>query len=297
MMDSSVWILTAGTLWSSLRPLVEIGLLTVLIYKTLYYLRGSRGSYVLAGMMVLLLVLSLLSYKLQLEVISWLLEGLWVTIGPALFIIFQPELRRAFAQLGTFTIWRGRRRREVIGELVTAAGNMARRKCGALIVIERRIGMQAIVDDSIRLDIKVNALVLESIFFPNSPLHDGAVIVRDGRIVAARAILPLTRAENISRRLGTRHRAALGISEETDAVTVVVSEETGFLSIACRGVLHRDLSVAELEQLLEKLLVQEQDETDLAETVQMLEAQSENAAAEATAEPAAPEPPTEAEER
>lgn len=276
-MDTSVWILTIGTLWGALRPVVEIGLLTVLIYKTLYYLRGSRGSYVLAGMMVLLLVLSLLSYKLQLEVISWLLEGLWVTIGPALFIIFQPELRRAFAQLGTFTIWRGKRRREVIGELVTAAGNMARRKCGALIVIERRIGMQAIVDDSIRLDIKVNSLVLESIFFPNSPLHDGAVIVRDGRIIAARAILPLTRAENISRRLGTRHRAALGISEETDAVTVVVSEETGFLSIACRGVLHRDLSVGELEQLLEKLLVQEQDETDLAETVQMLEAQSESA--------------------
>ena len=274
-MDMPFWFDTAETFWNGLRPLVEIGLLTVLIYKTLYYLRGSRGSYVLAGMMVLLLVLSLLSYRLQLEVISWLLEGLWVTIGPALFIIFQPELRRAFAQLGSFTIWRGKRRREVIGELVTAAGNMSRRKCGALMVIERRIGMQAIVDDSIRVDIKVNAMVLESIFYPNSPLHDGAVIVRDDRIVAARAILPLTRAENISRRLGTRHRAALGISEETDAVTVVVSEETGSISIACRSILHRDLSVEELEELLERLLVQEQDESDLAETVQMFEAEAE----------------------
>ena len=142
-------------------------------------------------------------------------------------------------------------------------------------VIERRIGMQAIVDDSIRVDIKVNAMVLESIFYPNSPLHDGAVIVRDDRIVAARAILPLTRAENISRRLGTRHRAALGISEETDAVTIVVSEETGTISIACRGVLHRDLAISELENYLEKLIIQEQDDTDLAETVQMLEQQSE----------------------
>lgn len=139
----------------------------------------------------------------------------------------------------------------MIGELVSAAGNMARRKCGALMVVERRIGLQNLVDDSVRLDIKVNAMVLESIFYPNSPLHDGAVIIRDGRIVAARAILPLTRAENISRRLGTRHRAALGISEDTDAVTIVVSEETGAISIACRGVLHRDLAIGELENYLE----------------------------------------------
>lgn len=160
--------------------------------------------------------------------LNWILT--WLPIG--LFIIFQPEIRRAFAQLGSFAIWKGKRRREVIGELVAATGNMARRKCGALIVVERRIGMQTLIDDSVKLDIKVNAMVLESIFFPNSPLHDGAVIIRDDRIVAARAILPLTRVENISRRLGTRHRAALGISEDTDAVTIVVSEETGTISIA-----------------------------------------------------------------
>lgn len=207
--------------------------------------------------------------------ISWLLKGLWGTLGAAIVIIFQPELRRAFAQLGSYRFFQGQRRREVIGELVSAAGNMARRKCGALMVVERRIGLQNLVDDSVRLDIKVNAMVLESIFYPNSPLHDGAVIIRDGRIVAARAILPLTRAENISRRLGTRHRAALGISEDTDAVTIVVSEETGAISIACRGVLHRDLAIGELENYLEKLIIQEQDDTDLAETVQMLEQQSE----------------------
>lgn len=269
-----------ATIWSIARMLLEILIIAFVIYKTLYYLRSARGSYVLAGIIILLGVMSLLSRQLHLEVITFLLNWIltWLPIG--LFIIFQPEIRRAFAQLGSFAIWKGKRRREVIGELVAATGNMARRKCGALIVVERRIGMQTLIDDSVKLDIKVNAMVLESIFFPNSPLHDGAVIIRDDRIVAARAILPLTRAENISRRLGTRHRAALGISEDTDAVTIVVSEETGTISIACRGVLHRDLAISELESYLEKLIIQEQDDADLAETVQMLEEQSERQSGE-----------------
>lgn len=258
-----------------LKMILEIAIIALVIYKGLYYLRGARGSYVLAGIIILLMVLTVTAQYFQFEVINFLLQYLWIALPTGLFIIFQPELRRAFAQLGSYALWKGKRRREVIGELVSAAANMGRRKCGALMVVERRIGMQAIVDDSVRLDIKVNAMVLESIFFPNSPLHDGAVIIRDDRIVAARAILPLTRAENISRRLGTRHRAALGISEETDAVTIVVSEETGTISVACRGVLHRDLAVSELESFLEKLIIQEQDDADFAETVQMLEEQSE----------------------
>ena len=247
------------------RMVIEIAILALVIYKILYYMRGARGSYVLAGIIILLVALIVISQYLKLEAINFLLQWLLVSLPTALFIIFQPELRRAFAQLGSYTVFQGKRRREVIGELVTATANMAKRKCGALMVVE--------------LDIKINAMVLESIFFPNSPLHDGAVIIHDDRIVAARAILPLTRAENISRRLGTRHRAALGISEETDAVTIVVSEETGTISIACRGVLHRDLAVSELENYLEKLIIQEQDDTDLAETVQMLEEQSEQPSA------------------
>ena len=250
------------------RMVIEIAILALVIYKILYYMRGARGSYVLAGIIILLVALIVISQYLKLEAINFLLQWLLVSLPTALFIIFQPELRRAFAQLGSYTVFQGKRRREVIGELVTATANMAKRKCGALMVVERRIGMQALIDDSVRLDIKINAMVLESIFFPNSPLHDGAVIIHDDRIVAARAILPLTRAENISRRLGTRHRAALGISEET-----------GTISIACRGVLHRDLAVSELENYLEKLIIQEQDDTDLAETVQMLEEQSEQPSA------------------
>ncbi|MDR0932227.1 MAG: diadenylate cyclase CdaA [Victivallales bacterium] len=253
---------------------LEILIITVVIYKTLHYLRGARGASVLAGVTILLLVLTWLSKQFQLDVLNWLLNGIWSTVGVAIVIIFQPELRRAFAQLGSFSFFQGRRRREVITEIVNASANMARRKCGALMVVERRIGLQNLVDDSVKLDIKVNSMVLESIFFPNSPLHDGAVIIRDDRIIAARAILPLTRAENISIRLGTRHRAALGIAEETDAVTVVISEETGTISIACRGALHRDLSPEELANYLEKLII-EQDESDLEEVAQMLEIQAE----------------------
>lgn len=273
MLDALVSIPNA-VIVEYLKMALEVFILTVVIYKTLYYLRGARGASVLAGITILLLVLTWLSKQLRLDVINWLLTGIWGTLGAAMVIIFQPELRRAFAQLGSFSFSQGKRRREVITEIVTAAANMARRKCGALMVIERRIGMQNLIDDSVRLDIKVNSMVLESIFFPNSPLHDGAVIIRDDRIVAARAILPLTRSQSISVRLGTRHRASLGISEETDAVTVVVSEETGAISVACRGALHRDLSQDELANYLEKLIILEQDDSDLAETVQMLEEQA-----------------------
>ena len=267
-----------------LKMALEIFILTVVIYKTLHYLRGARGASVLAGITIALLALTWLSKQLRLDVLIWLLTGIWGTVGAAVVIIFQPELRRAFAQLGSFSFFKGKRQREVLTEIVNAATNMARRKCGALMVIERRIGLQNLVDDSVKLDIKVNAMILESIFYPNSPLHDGAVIIRDDRIVAARAILPLTRAENISIRLGTRHRASLGISEETDAVTVVVSEETGAISVACRGVLYRDLSPEELENYLEKLVILEQDDADLAETVQMLEEQADRREASANRE-------------
>lgn len=256
-----------------LKMCFEIALLAYIIYKILYFVRGARGSSILAGLVGLAIVLSLLAKYFKLYIISWLLDSFWAIIGLAVVVIFQPELRRAFAQLGSFSIWQGRKRREVVSEIVQAVQDMARRKCGALIVLEKRIGLQNFIDDAIKLDVKLHAMMLESIFFPNSPLHDGAVIIRDDRIVAARVILPLTRAENISRRLGTRHRAALGISEDTDAVTIIVSEETGAVSVAYRSALHRDLSAAELTGYLEKLVMSHQDDDDLAETVRLFEEQ------------------------
>lgn len=253
------------------RCLLEILILFLIVYSVLYYLRNTRGSMVMLGLLIGLNVLWPVADSFGLKIIRHMFEQLSGYLLLMLLIIFQPELRRALAQLGTLASTGRRRQKELVGEIVSATEDMARRKCGALIVIERKIRLQALIDDSISLNAKVNSLLLESIFYPNSALHDGAVIIREDRIVAARVILPLTRAENISRRLGTRHRAALGISEESDAVTVMVSEETGAISIAFRGVLHRDLSPAWLQELLLKLVMQN-DESEFEETMRKISA-------------------------
>ena len=251
------------------RSILQIVILFSVIYLALHHLRNSHGSLVLAGLLMALAFLWSLSLLLDLEVLTRILEMILGSLLLMLMIIFQPELRRALARLGSLTIWENRRRRELIGEVITAVQNMAKRKCGALIVIECKERLQPLIDDSIILDAKVNNLMLESIFYPNSPLHDGAVIIRDDRVVAARAILPLSRSENISRQLGTRHRAALGIAEESDAVTVLVSEESGSVSIAHGGKLYRDLSLDELHKMLDTLVVQK-DAGELDETIRQI---------------------------
>ena len=251
------------------RAILQIVILFSVIYLAMHHLRNSHGSLVLAGLLMALAFLWSLSLLLDLEVLTRILEMILGSLLLMLMIIFQPELRRALARLGSLTIWENRRRRELIGEVITAVQNMAKRKCGALIVIECKERLQPLIDDSIILDAKVNNLMLESIFYPNSPLHDGAVIIRDDRVVAARAILPLSRSENISRQLGTRHRAALGIAEESDAVTVLVSEESGSVSIAHGGKLYRDLSLDELHKMLDTLVVQK-DAGELDETIRQI---------------------------
>ena len=254
------------------RVVIQIGILFFLIYGVLYYLRNTKGVLILTGIVILSFSLALLLRIpiLELNALSFITDEFGHAMLIALLVIFQPELRRALAQLGSYIAREGKQRREVVSEIVAAAESMAQRKCGALIVIERKIQLQTLIDDSIPLDIKINALVLESIFFPNSPLHDGAVIIRGNRIVAARAILPLTRAEHVSRHLGTRHRAALGIAEETDAVTIVISEETGVISLAWRKTFNRDLSKDELENLLEQIIVHK-DNNEFDESVKMLD--------------------------
>ena len=252
-----------------LKAVAEIGILSIAIYGVLYYLRSTRGSFVLFGIVALWTLFSLAANFLEMKVISSILGITGQSLLVVLVVLVQPELRRLLAQIGSYTVWQGRRRREMIGEIVTATCDMAHRKCGALIVIERRIHLQTLADDAVVLDDKVNSLLLESIFYPNSPLHDGAVVIRGDRIIAARAILPLTRSKDVSPQLGTRHRAALGISEDSDAVIVVVSEETGTISIALRGALHRDLDAESLRSMLVKLLV-ERDEDEFSETAKLL---------------------------
>ena len=249
------WEINYLTLLDYLRVAVEFLLIAAVIYKILYYLRGTRAANVLAGLVVAFLTLSIIANSLGLNVLRWLLDNFLSLMAFTIIVVFQPELRRAFAQLGSFSFFQQNRKRETINELITAIKAMAQRKIGAIIVIERRIGMRAIVEDAVKLDCKLYSLLLQSIFYPNSPLHDGAVIVRDDRIVAARAILPLSRDVNLSRTMGTRHRAALGITEETDAIVLVASEETGDISIACRGAIMRGLSEKNLENELNKLLM------------------------------------------
>jgi len=253
-----------STAWVYLQPTLEIFILSFIFYKVLYYLRGTRGSNILAGMLIALLALTAGADFMKFEVLSWALSGLWTLLATAIIVIFQPELRRAFAQMGSMSFRQEDRKKEVISEITTAVLNMANRKIGALMVIERKIGMRAIVDDAVKLDVKVNSMILESIFYPNSPLHDGAIIIKNDRIIAAHAILPLTRDENFTKSLGTRHRAAVGISEETDAVVVVVSEENGNISVACRGSIRYDVKVDKLFRYLNALIMAPNDSSSLS---------------------------------
>lgn len=245
------------------RPALEVFTITVLIYYVLYFLRGTRGASVLAGIILILIILTSLTDSLKFEVMNWLLSNLWTMLATAIVVIFQPELRRAFAQLGSTSFGhRATRKKEAIEEVVSAVVQMSLRRIGALVVFEGQIGMAAIINSAVMLDTKLNSLLIQSIFYPNSPLHDGAVIIKDDHIAAAHAILPLAQqAEgSAAKTLGTRHRAALGITEETDAVVVVVSEETGAISVAYRGCLKRDVSSDKLHKLLTELLLEDEGE-------------------------------------
>ena len=254
------------------RQPLEIAILFAAIYVVLYYSRKTHGARMMLVLVVLLLSVWVLARIMELPVITMLFEEFYGSTIIALLIIFQPEVRRGLTQLGL--VMEKRHRKEVISEIEDAVINMAGGKVGALIVIEGKEQLQSLIDDAIQLEAQVNSQLLESIFFPNSPLHDGAVIIRGDRIVAARAILPLTRSKEISPHLGTRHRAALGIAEESDAVTIMISEESGAVCIAYDGELHRDLSEFGLNRMLETLVVGK-DSRELDETIQLVSAQEE----------------------
>ncbi|MBR3709214.1 MAG: diadenylate cyclase CdaA [Lentisphaeria bacterium] len=264
------WLVELGRYWMSLpltrilAVLADFGLIALLIYGLLYFLRGTRSANVLFGITTFLAIAALLANLLELTVISALLSGLWPILGTAIIVIFQPEIRRFFAEAGGIfasQYYRNRHEvsRDVISNVIAALETMAESKTGALIVFERNIGLEGLLKTSVRLDAKVESILLETIFFKNSPLHDCAVIIRGNRIIAAKAVLPLTPEDsmNPAKKLGTRHRAAIGITEETDAVAVTVSEETGMISAAYKGRLLRGYAGDELASLLADLLYQE----------------------------------------
>jgi diadenylate cyclase len=242
------------------KAALEIGILAVIIYYVLVFLRGTRGAAVLTGLAVLLISLTLLTRLLGLDTISWLLSWFFGFFAIALLVIFQPEFRRVLAELGSHQLFASPTRgREVIENISAAAQTLAERRIGALIAIEGSIGFRGIEERGVEMDCRVTSETLTTIFFPNTPLHDGAAVIRGDRIVAAACIFPLSEQRGLDFELGTRHRAALGLTEETDAVVVVVSEETGTISVAHRGMLRRGLSRAALSQTLENLLLRAAD--------------------------------------
>ena len=244
------------------RTILDIAIMTVLIYQAMKLVLRTRASSVFKGIGVVL-VLAWISDILQINTLNWLLQQVLNTGVIVLVILFQPELRRALEQIGRSNLPRhmlssvrrqhSSRTDEHVSEIVKALNNMARKRIGALIVIERRTALGDVIESGTIVDADISAPLIENIFEPNTPLHDGAMIIRNRRINAAACILPLSEDPSISRELGTRHRAAIGITETTDAVSLIVSEETGIISMAREGRLTRHMDARSLTILLTEL--------------------------------------------
>jgi diadenylate cyclase len=215
-------------------------------------IKGTRAVQVLKGIGVLILVY-FVSKAAGLDTINWILEHFW-TIGLVAFVIvFQPELRRALAHMGQNRIWMRFLRREeeeFIEEIVRGTKMLSSDRLGALIAIERNVGLKTYIQTGVKIEARLSAELINTIFSPKSLLHDGAIIIRENRIVAASCLFPLTENSSLSVKFGTRHRAALGLSEETDAVVIVVSEETGKISVAMSGKIAEDLDEGMLREIL-----------------------------------------------
>ncbi len=233
----------------------EVFVLAVVYYYVFLFLRGTRGAQVLVGLVIVIVALQGATYFLHLNELNWLLRKLSVYVAIALLVIFQPEIRRALAELGRQPVFNTTQQtRSVIDHLVQTVVFLADHKVGALIAIERDIGIRAIRETGTRIDAPVVPELLSTIFFPHTPLHDGGVVIKDSRIAAASCIFPLSQQANLHKSLGTRHRAAVGLTEETDAVVVIVSEETGTISVSYRGRLSRGLDEEKLRRFLVALL-------------------------------------------
>lgn len=237
---------------------VDILIVSLLIYEGLKLIRGTRAVQMAAGSLLILL-LFYVSQLFPLQTVSWLIRSVLVYVVFAVIVLFQTDIRRGLSQLGSAPLFRyfGRAERaaETVEEVSAAAGMLSKRSIGALIVIEREIGLRNYVESGIPLDAEVSYDLLTTIFQPSGPMHDGAVILQEDRIAAAACFLPLTVNPSLDRDLGTRHRAAIGLTEECDAVAVVVSEERGEISMAIRGRLHRRLSVDDLHERLKAVMV------------------------------------------
>jgi len=237
-------------------PALEITILAVGIYYALMFVRGTRGWPVVLGFLSLLLVLTVVTTALELRVLLWLLAKFLTGLAIAVLVIFQPELRRMLAEVGNLPLFASARdTRENIEVIIQTAERLSEVKIGALIALEQTIQLDDAVESGVVVDCEATPEMLETIFFPNNAIHDGGVIIRGDRIAKAACIFPLTRRQGLNPSLGTRHRAAIGLTEETDAVVVAVSEENGAISYACKGQLTRGVSLEVLRAFLTSVLV------------------------------------------
>ena len=238
---------------SLFKIVVEISILWFVFYVVLIFARGTRGVQVLKGI-ALIALFFIITQKLGLDTINWIFTKLFAISVITFLIIFQPELRRGLANIGQHR-WAGIlfRETDIIKEISGAAGSLSNKKIGALIAIERESRLANYVESGVELDAQVSTELLITIFMPNTPLHDGGIVISGDRVVGAGCVFPLTQNPRVSRTMGTRHSAGLGLSEETDAVVVIVSEETGDISVAAGGKLVHDIDRDVLERVLVNL--------------------------------------------
>ena len=236
---------------------LDISIIWYLIYRLLQMLRGSRAMQMMIGLAVVLMAY-VLSRGLGLFTLNWILDNFLASIILVIIVIFQSDIRRALTQVGTAPIFGAekmvQRREDIIEEVTDAVRNLASRRVGALIVLEREVGLNEYIEIGTRLDARVSRELIESVFLPGSPIHDGALVIQKRRVTAVRCLLPLSANPNLRTTMGTRHRAAIGVTEETDAVAIVVSEQEGTIALVVGGNLTERLEGSRLRNALEGLV-------------------------------------------
>jgi len=241
--------------WSVIANVIDLLIVGVIIYFLLNLIKGTRAVQLIKGL-VLIFVASVISQLLNLNTVHWFLRSVLTMLIVALPIVFHPELRRALEQVGRGGFLRNQLvhkwSAKDINELIMAADELAERKTGALIVLENKVGLRNYIETGTKIDAKISKELLENLFYKSAPLHDGAVIIGEGTVKAAGCLLNLSNKPSINPKLGTRHRAAIGVTEESDALVIVVSEESGVISLAQDGELIRYLDKSKLREILFK---------------------------------------------
>ena len=282
-----MWLTFRTAAWNlahrlTFTDMVDILIVAVVVYELIMLVRQTRGSAVLKGLLFLVLA-TWISSLFGFTALNWMLNGVLSYGALVLVVLFQPELRRALEQMGRGSLFElGHKEINeedsdvIISEIIQCMNDLSRRRVGALIVFERKTGLNDVIETGTKVDGRISAPLLENIFEPNTPLHDGAVVVRGTRVVAAACILPLTENQGVSRELGTRHRAAIGVGETTDAICLIVSEETGVMSMTEGGRITRHMDATSIRKVLEGIYTEQHK--GIRKLIQQMRAGKEKAA-------------------